>query len=730
MARVCLNMIVKNESDVILECLESIVNLVDMYVICDTGSTDDTKEKIKMFFDKRNIAGEIFDHEFRTCQCHLDHKYKKYNHFHFGWNRTYALQKCIGRSEFILIMDADDILVGDFKIPDVFLGDQYYVRMQTDFNYYFRPLLIRNDVKFAWQFLDGLHEYLHSDYPNLKTVKMIGDYAFLSRRLGNRNKDPLKHTKDIEFLEQLITDAPSHTRYKHFLAQSYYDAGLYDKAINAYRYYLPLESFEEAKYVARLMIGRSYLKRGDSEQDMIEAFLDCFRNHPNYAEPMYELCRYFSEKTDYERAYYYGLQAINLQCPTNAVLYLWQDVYDYKLEDEMIWCATQLGKYKEALAWSLRVLNRGKIPHNTKHIIEENITSLNNLVKKCVSTKLLGIYMGPSPLFFRKQDTVFGSELSVKYLAKELLDTYEIIIIADNVDDVYIDIHTGLMFVSTGYLHLLNVSFQVMIVSRFVNFFIQFDATKLANKTFVWIHDVIIHPYYNGCHLPNDAKEFLRNIDNCIDGYICLSTWHRNLIVNKYGICKNKVHIIGHGIDAAMISKCLQTTKCKNRFIWISDYQRGLTTCLKLFINIRQYLPDAELHIYRDVPTEISTIYQSYNYIKFMGYKDNNEILESLACADYWLYPTTFSETYCISALEAQRLGCICIAPKLAGLSDTIADRGIVMSTTEDLKSTLLHLEQNPSKKEMIRNNAIDWAKTQTWQAKKNEWIKLIKLVP
>ena len=39
---VCLNMIIKDETDVIRRCLASAKPLIDYWVIVDTGSTDDT----------------------------------------------------------------------------------------------------------------------------------------------------------------------------------------------------------------------------------------------------------------------------------------------------------------------------------------------------------------------------------------------------------------------------------------------------------------------------------------------------------------------------------------------------------------------------------------------------------------------------------------------------------------------------------------------------------------
>ena len=59
MARVCLNMIVKNETKIIERCLAAAAPHIDCYVICDTGSTDATIEVIRRFFDQRGIPGLI-----------------------------------------------------------------------------------------------------------------------------------------------------------------------------------------------------------------------------------------------------------------------------------------------------------------------------------------------------------------------------------------------------------------------------------------------------------------------------------------------------------------------------------------------------------------------------------------------------------------------------------------------------------------------------------------------
>ncbi|MEN9654269.1 MAG: hypothetical protein RL235_381, partial [Chlamydiota bacterium] len=56
---ICLNMIVKDESRVILRCLESVRPLIDSWVIVDTGSTDTTKQIITEYLS--NIPGELHE---------------------------------------------------------------------------------------------------------------------------------------------------------------------------------------------------------------------------------------------------------------------------------------------------------------------------------------------------------------------------------------------------------------------------------------------------------------------------------------------------------------------------------------------------------------------------------------------------------------------------------------------------------------------------------------------
>ena len=61
-SKICLSIIVKNESQVIERMLKSVTPILDFYCVIDTGSTDGTQEIIKKFFEEAGIPGKVIDH--------------------------------------------------------------------------------------------------------------------------------------------------------------------------------------------------------------------------------------------------------------------------------------------------------------------------------------------------------------------------------------------------------------------------------------------------------------------------------------------------------------------------------------------------------------------------------------------------------------------------------------------------------------------------------------------
>ncbi len=244
-------MIVRNESHIIRETLDNLCSYIqfEYWVIVDTGSTDNTIQLIRDFFNEKSIPGEL--HETKWVD--------------FGFNRSHALELAYDKSDYLLIFDADDKIKGNFKLPMLLDVDKYNLRMGSSFEYY-RPLFINNHKR--WKFEGVLHEYL-TNIDEVHGEKNIdGDYYILSGRNGARNKNPHKYRDDALVLEKAYhaektKNVSLANRYAFYCAQSYKDAGsqYIDSAIKWYELALSVCTWNQEKYYSSLMLGNLYKQK-------------------------------------------------------------------------------------------------------------------------------------------------------------------------------------------------------------------------------------------------------------------------------------------------------------------------------------------------------------------------------------------------------------------------------------------------------------------------------------
>lgn len=232
-------MIVKNESHVIEKTLEQLTSVFNFsyWVICDTGSTDNTQNIIKTFFKNKNIEGELLQHEWKD----------------FGYNRTLALEAVYNKSDYVLIFDADDSVHGNLVLPEL-THDMYHMKLGKDFVYK-RPLLVNNRLK--WKFVGVLHEFLVcvDDYKTQENIE--GNYYIESGKSGARSLDKDKYKKDAIILENAYhveKDDSLKNRYAFYCAQSYMDSNNKEKSIEWYKKVLNSNNWSQEKYYSCLMI--------------------------------------------------------------------------------------------------------------------------------------------------------------------------------------------------------------------------------------------------------------------------------------------------------------------------------------------------------------------------------------------------------------------------------------------------------------------------------------------
>ena len=157
---ICLNMIVKNEADIILNTLKNLIEHIqlDYWVICDTGSTDNTAELIENFFKEKGIEGELHHDEWQD----------------FAHNRTKALEYAYKKTDFLFIFDADDRIVGDLKgaMPTLKHGNAYHLQFGWGVQWKRMPL-VDNHIK--WYYEGVMHEIIGTKEP-YNIISIDGDY--------------------------------------------------------------------------------------------------------------------------------------------------------------------------------------------------------------------------------------------------------------------------------------------------------------------------------------------------------------------------------------------------------------------------------------------------------------------------------------------------------------------------------------------------------------------------
>ena len=174
------------------------------------------------------------------------------------------------------------------------------------------------------------------------------------------------------------------------------------------------------------------------------------------------------------------------------------------------------------------------------------------------------------------------------------------------------------------------------------------------------------------------------------------------------------------------------TNKIKNKFIYSSRPDRGLNVLLKLWPNILEKFPDATLVVssYGNFPSNsdeiiLKNIIDINDSIKFLGKLSTDQLYVEMASSEYWLYPTHWPETSCITALEMLMSEVICLYYPVAGLVNTMDKYGIQVQPGKEI-DTIVSLTD--VKKETLRKNGREYAETCSWSNRCELWNKLLSL--
>ena len=325
-------MIVKNEETVIERALRSALPFISTYVIVDTGSTDRTKEIIRQVMG--DLSGLLIDRPWVS----------------FGHNRTEALALCDSVMDWAIMLDADDTIEGVVP-PTTIYGqalDAFALHIQHGGLTHQRPQIFRTGI--AWGYEGVVHEYAKCRSKERATIGLLpADTYMVTRCEGSRSRDPQKYLKDAVALEAV---EPKDHRTLFYLAQSYRDACVPDKARESYQRYLDLSGgWDQERYISLLNLIE--LAATDEERlrltwaaielcpERLEAQHAYLRSRRTCGLPITQQC--------------YAIAALTknrVQEKTN--LFVLPQIYNWGMDDELAITAFATRRYRESYEASMR----------------------------------------------------------------------------------------------------------------------------------------------------------------------------------------------------------------------------------------------------------------------------------------------------------------------------------------------------------------------------------------
>lgn len=255
-----------------------------------------------------------------------------------------------------------------------------------------------------------------------------------------------------------------------------------------------------------------------------------------------------------------------------------------------------------------------------------------------------------------------------------------------------------------------------------------------ASAKVIWLHDMPDVAYLGDYDLSQaDLSHYL---------FFTLSRYQTEQWREFLGINEEQFHITRNGFDPERFLSPDGTAKIqrkRNKLIYSSRPNRGLDVLLDIFPKIRQQIPDAELHIFTYSLSEKDREYEPYLRklhqpgVIFRGSVPQEALAREMMEARLVVYPSTFKETSCITAIEAQAAGTPVVTTRLAALPETVADgiSGILIDGDartpeyqERFISEIVRLMQDDGVWENFSSGARQRAFSQyTWEIIAQEWI-------
>ena len=750
---------VKNGGEQFEKMLTENMHVIDRWTILDTGSTDNTIDIIKKVLVGKK-RGELYQEPF----------------INFRDSRNRLLELAGETCKYTLMLDDTYVVKGDIrKFLNQVKGDQFadsfsiYVK-SYDIEYVSNRIL-KSDrhLKYLYKIHEVIQDFSNNNVCIPNKVGHILDYYndYMVERTITRKKT------DIEMLLEELHEDPNNPRTYYYLGQTY---NFIKDHENAFKYFMdranhPVDGFLQEKIDAIFEAARCanfYLNKPWSECEAL--YKRAYELDKTRPDSIYFIGMHYYIEEDLITAYKYFKTAFEIGYPIHCQFSLKPTLSFTELPSLLTPLCYEYKDYVLGEKSAKLFLEKNEPDAEQYPVISswyEIFMKLNQMDNN-LTVKLQ--YDLDKPLLCFVADGGFepwtgsdivskgvgGSETYIIEMSRHIQKRgeYKVVVfcncleqsIFENVE--YIPISQFMPFAKHTNIH-------TCIISRFSEY-IPVAMQGNVENIYMVVHDLLP----SGLVIPITDK--LKRI-------FCLSEWHKEYFVKVFPQLGHITDIFYNGIDVALFdNECVvndneynyamqpniqiymveSVQKIPGKFIYSSYPDRGLYELLQMWPDIVAKYPDSTLHIYSDVDgkwvnnvkpdvmEKIRDLYAQYdkypnglNIYKY-GWVDKGTLAESWKSAEYWFYPCTFMETFCITALEAAVSKTVAITNGLGALQNTVADRGICIlgdPSSKEWREKALHelfsiMGNIERKRELVEKN-YNWGKNMSWESRADKLL-------
>lgn len=235
------------------------------------------------------------------------------------------------------------------------------------------------------------------------------------------------------------------------------------------------------------------------------------------------------------------------------------------------------------------------------------------------------------------------------------------------------------------------------------------------------------------------ARKFTRIVTLC--------EAHAQYMRMKFPALADKIFVSSNGIKSEYIAEALKNPPTRNpkRLMYASSPDRGLLYLCTIFQRAREIMPDIELHVYygfnniKKVEENNPWVREKTNIIRkaldqpgieVHGRTGQPALIQEWLKAGIWCHPSSFTETSCITCMDAQALGAIPITTPTWAIGENV-EYGVFIEGDPYVDNLvrarytleLVKLASDPERQEKIRTEMMPHAQKRFgWERFVDQW--------